>query len=402
MGITRDLLNILENGSTTSTYKFGLLRSITDYVFEHPREPGQLGFQLMPLFWIAVRFLRYYWYLEAAGAPQIGRNTEAGISSIIVRAEQSVPLLALQNPLSFEQWLEEIWDPDYTLSESEVSLLIEVRSLLIKNPITYIRNVAGQEITSISLVAGSREGSQVFDFSAEYAEQIRRAGRGMAYLKQERPSLDRLIDSEFAFILVSNADYLEMAASRVLLRDAINLRWFHLCQKFIQNRPDSKYVEDLTSTYPFTDVEVSREPQRIRHYRDLFARHGLNRCLYSGAELEQRNLHVDHLLPFSFFPRNDFWNLFPSSASVNARKSNRLPDLTESLRDRIRIHLQQVIQTEDHLVMAEAQRLLRRIRHDTPPRREDWVPIIMNHIQNQQADLQGIVPGSLWTFREAS
>lgn len=36
-------------------------------------------------------------------------------------------------------------------------------------------------------------------------------------------------------------------------------------------------------------------------------------------------LHIDHLLPFSLWKNNDFWNLVPVQASVNLRKHDAIP-----------------------------------------------------------------------------
>ncbi|MCB1138896.1 MAG: hypothetical protein KDK23_09080 [Leptospiraceae bacterium] len=403
MGITRDVLNILENGRTTSTYKLGLLRAITDYVFEHPREPGQLGFQMIPLFWLALRFLRYYWYLESEEVPQIGgETTEARISALIRDAEQGVEMLQLKNPASFEKWLEFLHDPEHTLEETELEILVEVRNLLIRNPITYIRNVAGQEITSLGLVSGSPEQSTVFDFAASYPQQLRRANTKASHHKHERLTLDRLIESEFAFILISNSHFEELARSRVLLRDTINLRWIHTCQQFLKRKGNNSQGADLTLHYPFADLEFQRDPHRVSVYRKHLLAQGLNRCIYSGDTLSESRLHIDHLLPFSFFPRNDFWNLFPASPSINSSKSNRLPDLTDDLKDRLLNHLRAIMAGEDPLTRAESERLMKRIVRDSLPEKEQWPAIILTHIENQHSELKEVVPGNLWTYSPAS
>ena len=59
-------------------------------------------------------------------------------------------------------------------------------------------------------------------------------------------------------------------------------------------------------------------------------------CLWSGRRLPEQ-FAIDHCLPFSAWPCNDLWNLFPTHPNVNQKKGNRLPS-TETLvdaRDRI-------------------------------------------------------------------
>ena len=77
MGAVRDILNILEFGRATSTYKFALLRSIVDYIFENPNLTNSLGFQLIPLFDISKRFLEYYWQLKLEGISQASNESLA-------------------------------------------------------------------------------------------------------------------------------------------------------------------------------------------------------------------------------------------------------------------------------------------------------------------------------------
>lgn len=47
-------------------------------------------------------------------------------------------------------------------------------------------------------------------------------------------------------------------------------------------------------------------------------------CLWSGQRLGD-SFAIDHCLPFSAWPCNDLWNLFPSRPAVNQKKSSRLP-----------------------------------------------------------------------------
>ncbi|WP_338096976.1 HNH endonuclease domain-containing protein, partial [Methanorbis rubei] len=48
-------------------------------------------------------------------------------------------------------------------------------------------------------------------------------------------------------------------------------------------------------------------------------------CVWSGRQLSLCSLAVDHLLPFSLWHCNDLWNLVPSDAGVNLRKSDKIP-----------------------------------------------------------------------------
>jgi 5-methylcytosine-specific restriction endonuclease McrA len=47
---------------------------------------------------------------------------------------------------------------------------------------------------------------------------------------------------------------------------------------------------------------------------------------YTGKVLEQNQISVDHVIPWSFIYSNDLWNLVITSKSFNSQKNNRTPD----------------------------------------------------------------------------
>jgi 5-methylcytosine-specific restriction endonuclease McrA len=47
---------------------------------------------------------------------------------------------------------------------------------------------------------------------------------------------------------------------------------------------------------------------------------------YTGKVLEEHQISVDHVIPWSFIYSNDLWNLVITSKSYNSQKNNRTPD----------------------------------------------------------------------------
>jgi len=66
------------------------------------------------------------------------------------------------------------------------------------------------------------------------------------------------------------------------------------------------------------DVEQAR-----RFYMDILERAGLY-CTWSGRRIA-RDMHVDHLLPFSALGNNDLWNLLPVREAINSSKRDAVP-----------------------------------------------------------------------------
>lgn len=56
-------------------------------------------------------------------------------------------------------------------------------------------------------------------------------------------------------------------------------------------------------------------------------------CVWSGKTLTLSTIAIDHLFPFAVLKSNDLWNLVPADASVNLEKSDKVPS-AEFLRER--------------------------------------------------------------------
>lgn len=61
------------------------------------------------------------------------------------------------------------------------------------------------------------------------------------------------------------------------------------------------------------------------------------RCVWSASRLREDRYAIDHCLPWAYWPNNDLWNLFPTTATANGRKSDAIPsaDLMSDARPRI-------------------------------------------------------------------
>ena len=48
--------------------------------------------------------------------------------------------------------------------------------------------------------------------------------------------------------------------------------------------------------------------------------------IYNGIEMNKKNISIDHFVPWSYVAHDEFWNLHPTTRSINSSKSNHLPD----------------------------------------------------------------------------
>jgi len=96
-------------------------------------------------------------------------------------------------------------------------------------------------------------------------------------------------------------------------------------------------VLDLLTHKPDTERQVL---EASRFYHQLLADVGQIACVWSDQAItSHRNLHIDHVLPFSLWKNNDFWNLMPTHKKVNLNKKDMIPSpsLLERREEVIRI-----------------------------------------------------------------
>lgn len=48
--------------------------------------------------------------------------------------------------------------------------------------------------------------------------------------------------------------------------------------------------------------------------------------IYDGKEITRKNISIDHFVPWSYVAHDEFWNLHPTTRSINSSKGNCLPD----------------------------------------------------------------------------
>lgn len=115
-----------------------------------------------------------------------------------------------------------------------------------------------------------------------------------------------------------------------VLSKLFNYKWAQLLERF--------------NTAPRISSKVSAAAQReikrksLKKYKDLlldFYKNREIRDFYTDEIIDINNVHIDHVIPWSFVFSNDIWNLVITKSSVNISKSNRPP--TEAALKKLRI-----------------------------------------------------------------
>jgi protein-L-isoaspartate O-methyltransferase len=104
--------------------------------------------------------------------------------------------------------------------------------------------------------------------------------------------------------LVVNQWVMEMQRFETNRERNISLQTYHDCLVWIDHNHDTR------------DVRKRVEQLRKEHTEVV--------SVWSGTVLKQ-DYHVDHCLPFTYWPNNDKWNLLPTTTNENLKKSDKVP-----------------------------------------------------------------------------
>lgn len=69
-----------------------------------------------------------------------------------------------------------------------------------------------------------------------------------------------------------------------------------------------------------------RKLEKVKKYWKLILTLTPVKEIYGGNVLTERDISIDHFVPWSYVAHDEMWNLNPTTKSINSSKSNNLPD----------------------------------------------------------------------------
>lgn len=90
----------------------------------------------------------------------------------------------------------------------------------------------------------------------------------------------------------------------------------------------AKYLEKINSSdvmdHLLTKLDESAKRNSLEYYRNILFEEFENKCFYCGKPVTQKNVHVDHFIPWSFIKDDNLWNFVLACSSCNEKKSDKL------------------------------------------------------------------------------
>ncbi|MCB4435604.1 methyltransferase domain-containing protein [Alteromonas sp. McT4-15] len=286
--------NIVVNDSKSSTYKVGLLRALLRIAEGHPGAVIEQTseYVVLPVGLVALYWLKLYKPLVDQFGMQQNSNSSKGLGFI---TENGWERFAGYSSNDF------YIGAHYTDNESVQALyqaLKDIASTIKTMPAKY------------TTLPGTKE--SVFHVELN---------------KTKRPTTDLRLDFNFLSSLgkfcVPVHIWDSLTQFSVWIEPALINEWSSLMAGYGRNKEKQFTKLDYLNALKWEDPERTTSKIRKR-VSELMANEDVA-CCWSGKKLMAKNYAVDHAFPFARWPNNDLWNLLPTKAQINAKKSDKLP-----------------------------------------------------------------------------
>ena len=135
---------------------------------------------------------------------------------------------------------------------------------------------------------------------------------------------------KFSRLVFDKNNALLLAEYSIIISKLLNYKWTQLLEKFNYSPKIASKVNGIS--------ETKLRRNSLKKYKDALLLEHAGKAIdfYTGEELSDEDISVDHVIPWSFMYSDDIWNLVITSRSRNSSKSNSIPDEStiEKLKER--------------------------------------------------------------------
>ena len=290
--------HIIVNDSKSSTYKLALLRVLLRIADAHSgcvmdRTDGEVS---IPLGLVALYWIKAYKRLIDVGNIQQNSNTKKGLTFIS----------------------EDGWEQLKHLSADDLAI----------GAVFYGEEAKALQKTMQATIKAMKDGPIKFIYSGSLKDNNQEFST-VAPSKRRKIESTIVLDSAFfesfgSFVLKQNLwECFRLYYSWI--EPLVVNQWISEMQRFEANRENNITLQTYHDCLVWLDKK--HDTNRIRSkIEDLKSKGHSIQCVWGQTKINDE-YHVDHCLPFAYWPNNDHWNLLPSSKALNLKKSDRVPSL---------------------------------------------------------------------------
>ncbi|MBT5934393.1 HNH endonuclease domain-containing protein [Sulfurimonas sp.] len=297
----RQINYIIENDSTSSTYKYVLLKSVInasqkyDHLISIENSRANIPLGLIVEQWI----LDYMPFVFKNIAQQHNKTVlDKPITTIYNNIFMLLNLdTSVEWTYAYIQFTKALQNPNMSveLSKEFLKLSKKIADKIVKMPMRFTGKLDYEFFTPNQLNFGT-----------------------VKLAKDEVYNSSFLVNS-FEYFSISEQHYniFRYLGQTLYGTSTIMSKWK---QKTISLNADQEITRDIIDKLSSDTLEI-RETSSIRKILT-----GEKECIWSGKELKDSNYDVDHVLPFSVWFNNDLWNMLPTDRVVNQKnKRDKIP-----------------------------------------------------------------------------
>ena len=139
---------------------------------------------------------------------------------------------------------------------------------------------------------------------------------------KEKSPLYKIIAQENIIEIIDDEWFVYLYSNQKILKDWVNYKYIN----FVQRR--NLCIPAVPMKLDFVAKRDLVKPTKI--WRDFLKQEKIL-DIYSGVEVELKEVSLDHFIPWSFVLHDELWNLIPTSRNINSAKNDRLPNIDDFL-----------------------------------------------------------------------
>jgi len=272
---------VLNKDKKVATYKPALFRALAELaVINYNLAEWKTGGRvLLPISAISEKWVEYYWPLFASDnfIPQIQAESQDSGKPIAFRSMMMELIHDFKNQGDLAGFISASRNGKLSKSSQKLyrKLISKLNSTIKDGPVTHS--------------GGVRSSNAVFSY-----------------------------DKDEKSVVIPADMWRELSMMGPWIQDATVLRWAELTRKLSRDTIRESQVLDCLLQRPLPDRDVVDARKFYLELADA-------RCVWSDLAVSDENLAVDHAIPYALWRNNNLWNLLPTDAKVNGRKSDKLP-----------------------------------------------------------------------------
>ena len=299
----QEISTIIERDSKDTTYKFALLRACIQITQDYGHYEGKKQDEVFfPLGLVVLKWLEYYYPLfeNSQFVPQ--KNGDNPTLSLAFRKDFNLIIQQYSSGLGYYQFNRDLKDGSFEQYQKTLvgSLVKIIRKTIVRMPMHYI----GSSVN---------KGGQIFKYYHDSKFSINESTLLTdQYIIDNCGTFSMPKNYHEAFLLLGSF----ISGTHTLLTQWANFT--------IRADKENKFSRGEILELLDPAYEKGRDVTEIRSfYEKIKSNTGLV-CVWSGKMITD-DLNIDHMMPYSLWKNDDFWNLLPAQKKINGDKLDKIP-----------------------------------------------------------------------------